>query len=626
MRWLLLLALLAAGCVHPEQPALSPVVPETPVVVPSQPRAKWTLVFYFAADNDLEKSEMDDLEELTQLPASDEVRILALVDRSPLGEPVEGYSNRAVANLANWSNAKLLEVGHDKLTELDDWGQLNMADPQSLRRLLQMAQERYPAQKYGLFLLDHGQSWGGVCSDDSTSRVDDTLDLRELQTALQSLKAPADLVVLDACLMSTLEVYLATSPYTRYLVASQDTLPAQGLDYLGALRQLQEKPDSDGLQLGRWFLEGYRQSLKSDPEELTRVQLSLLTSKPREPLLVAFAKLAQALSPQVAKSWQTLAKARAEAQTFHSEGGLGAEVRDLGQLLDQFDQRLPGLKQPVAEMHKQLEAAVVEQVRGRFRKNCSGLSLFFPPLAEPLSSDYFASVKPLCGPWVDFLQKYTERQGKPGPRPPLSEVTMSGGHRIDLRARLGDEVAASYTILVQDQRVVGQMTCVTEPDSNVLNDYFDGHWLGLQEGAKGNFILAHLEGVEFESPTSNTALATLQCQLKRKDGANSMPVQLFFALRPDDLQRPAPLVGVNRSIGLGAVEMQLLPGDEISFLQPDLRPGGHSKPGPALTLVHPDKLSLRLTPVPAGNYQLGFLVVDLRGRRYWRTRPLLWGE
>jgi hypothetical protein len=595
-------------------------------VVTAQPRAQWTLLFYFAADNDLEASEMEDLEELTQLPSSPQVRMLALVDRSPVGEPSEGYSNRAVANLANWSHAKLLEVGQDKLTELEDWGQVSMADPQSLQRFIQLAQERYPARHYGLFLVDHGQSWAGLCSDDSTSQDNDRLDLQELQASLATLKSPLDLLVFDACMMSTLEVYLAAAPHARYLVASQDSLPAQGLDYRGALGRLLDRPDSDGLQLGKWFLEGYRQSLKRDSEELSRLQLTLLSNQSAPALQSAFEGLARQLRPQVKKHWRALALARASAPSFHGEEGHAAEVHDLGQWLNQLSQRLPGLDRSVGAVRKQLKAAVVDQVRGRFRQNCSGLSVFFPLLAEHLSSEYFACVEPLVGQWVGFLQEYTRLERTIRPRPPLSEVTLTGGQRVELQARLGAEVAASYTILVQDQRLVGQMTCVPEQGSTLLNDYFDGRWLSLREKGASSSILAHLAAVEFESPTSSTALATLPCNLKRKESNASMDVQLFFSLHPDDLVSPAPLVGVSRSIGLGAVEIHLQPGDQLSFSQLDLRPGGHSDGGPSLQLVQPDALSLSLAPVPAGDYQLGFLVVDLQGRSHWQTRPLLWGH
>lgn len=626
MKRLLWLALLLAGCVS--NPPIPPApVTVSPTQIPSKPAGEWTLIFYFAADNDLEDVELTDLEELTRLADDPQVHILALVDRSPLGEDNEGYSNRAVANLANWSHAKLLDVQHDKLTELDDWGRLNMADPQTLRRLVTVAQERYPANHYGLFLVDHGQGWQGICGDDGAPRAHDALDPSELQTALKTLQAPLDLLGLDACLMSTLEIYLACAPYAHSLVASQDSLPGQGLGYQKAIQQLQAKPKSDGLQLGRWFLQAHRSSLQSDEQESARLQLALLDGRNSADLAVAWKKLSEGLKPLAKKEWLALAKARAAAQSFQIEGvGVGGEVEDMGQLLQQIRRRVPELSSLTVQVEEQLDKVVVEQVRGQFRQSCSGLSVCFPALAENLSQEYRTLAEGLLPEWVDFLRAYTAAERHVKVSSSLSPVTLSGGGgRMDLQARLGrpDEVAASYTILVRDHRVVGQMTCAVEPGENLLSDYFDGKWLALREGNTGPTLMAQLDSVEMSGAS---ALARLSCQLTRAGGGVPQPVQLYFPLQPEDLSRSAPLLSVSRSGGMGITEVQLKAGDQLSFFERDLRPGGHQDRGKGLTLTHPETLQLSLAPVPAGDYELGFLVLDVQGRSHWQTRPLLWGK
>lgn len=626
MKRVLFLALLLVGCVT-NPPSPPPPVTVSPTQIPSKAPGEWTLIFYFAADNDLEEVELNDLEELTRLADDPQVHILALVDRSPLGEDNEGYSNRAVANLANWSHAKLLDVQHDKLTELDDWGRLNMADPQTLRRLVTVAQERYPANRYGLFLVDHGQGWQGICGDDGAPRAQDALDPSELQTAFKTLQAPLDLLGLDACLMSSLEIYLACAPYAHSLVASQDSLPGQGLDYQKAIQQLQDKPKSDGLQLGRWFLQAHRSSLKNDEQESARLQLALLDGRSHAGLAAAWKKLSEGLKPLAQREWLALAKARAAAQSFQIEGvGVGGEVEDMGQLLQQIRRRVPSLSSLTVHVEEQLEKVVVEQVRGQFRQSCSGLSVSFPALAENLSQEYRTLAEGLLPEWVDFLRAYTLAERHVKVSSSLSPVTLSGGGgHMDLQARLGrpDEVAASYTILVKDHRVVGQMTCAVEPGENLLSDYFDGKWLTLREGTSGPGLMAQLDSVEMSGAS---ALARLSCQLTRAGGGAPQPVQLYFPLQPEDLSRPASLLSVSRSGGLGITEVQLKAGDQLSFFERDLRPGGHQDRGPSLRLTRPQALQLALAPVPAGDYELGFLVLDVQGRSHWQTRPLLWGK
>ena len=135
--------------------------------------------------------------------------------------------------------------------------------------------------------------------------------------------------------------------------------------------------------------------------------------------------------------------------------------------------------------------------------------------------------------------------------------------------------------------------------------------------------MAQLDSVEL---SEGQALARLSCQMTRAGGGAPQPGQLYFPVQPEDLTRPAPLLGVSRSGGLGVTEVQLKVGDELSFLERDLRPGGHQDRGQALRLEHPEHLQLALAPVPAGDYELGFLVLDVQGRSHWQTRPLLWGK
>lgn len=640
-RWFWL-ALCLWGCAPAPEKSATPQVSHTPKPVPviaSRAPAEWTLIFYFAADNDLEDAELSDLEELTriELEAKPEqkVRILALMDRSPLGKRSEGYSNRAVANQANWNGAKLLEVTQDKLTEIDDWGKLNMADPQTLKRLVLLAQDKYPAQRYALFLVDHGKAWAGLCSDNSASRPDDTLDLKELGQALEGLEKPLELLAFDACMMGSLEVYLALAPSTRTMIASQDTLPGEGLEYHRALSPLLARPQMSGREVGSSFLEAYRQSMVDDPEEMGRLQLALLDSAPHADLAKAWQNLSLQLLKVAKSQWMSLALSRAKAQTFRVETDprQGAEVHDVGQLLLQFRQRIPTLAPAVQAVEKQLHLVVVEQVLGRFRKSTGGLSVFFPPQAEYLSEtpdlDYVSSIDGLAPGWVAFLKQFTKLERDFQSRPTLSKVQLvRKGKRIDLQARVGERktIAQSYTILVRDNRVLGQTTCALPEDSTLLRDFFDGRWIVLKEKSREQALYAQLQSVELESPQSAYALATLSCQLKRKDNPGWSDARLYFALKPEDPELSARFLGVQRGSGLGWVDTQLEPGDELAFLEVELEAGGHPKLGPSLTITDPRNLQLIPENVAKGAYELGFLVIDIRGARHWQSQPLKWPE
>ncbi len=53
--------------------------------------AEWTFLLYLAADNNLEASTLADLREMIAVGGSDQVKIIALVDRSEKHDPAMGY-------------------------------------------------------------------------------------------------------------------------------------------------------------------------------------------------------------------------------------------------------------------------------------------------------------------------------------------------------------------------------------------------------------------------------------------------------------------------------------------------------------------------------------------------------
>src|SRR5262245_51933483 len=56
-------------------------------------KAEWTLMFYFDADCDLEQATIDQLNALLEVGSSKDVHIVCMVDRSPVGEEKNGYTN-----------------------------------------------------------------------------------------------------------------------------------------------------------------------------------------------------------------------------------------------------------------------------------------------------------------------------------------------------------------------------------------------------------------------------------------------------------------------------------------------------------------------------------------------------
>ena len=91
----------------------------------------------------------------------------------------------------------------------------------------------------------------------------DSLNLSELKEAFGSVwnlseeKPPVELIGFDTCLMATVDVAAAFSDIGRYLVASEETEPANGWYYSEWVKALAENPQMDGAELGKIICDTY---------------------------------------------------------------------------------------------------------------------------------------------------------------------------------------------------------------------------------------------------------------------------------------------------------------------------------------------------------------------------------
>jgi hypothetical protein len=65
-----------------------------------------------------------------------------------------------------------------------------------------------------------------------------------------------EMVDLDACLMSTLEVYDRLATYAHYAVASEESEPGVGRAYIDFLQGLTDQPEMSSADLAGSLVEG----------------------------------------------------------------------------------------------------------------------------------------------------------------------------------------------------------------------------------------------------------------------------------------------------------------------------------------------------------------------------------
>ena len=225
------------------------------------------------------------------------------------------------------------------------------------------------------------------------------MGLNDMQDAMASVydqdaDAPAfDIIGFDCCLMATYGVANAFEGYGHYLVASQESEPANGWNYAGIVQGFHDGAGSDPLALSKVmcdsFLDGCKQYDTADTATLSVTDLSQL---PR--LRAAYERMGnEAINEAAASPKSFFSQYAREAEKSANYGG---NTRDTGytNMIDMgdFAKRTEGLLPTTAKgLERALQDAVPYRVYGNLKKKASGLSCYYP--YEVDLQENFESVK-----------------------------------------------------------------------------------------------------------------------------------------------------------------------------------------------------------------------------------------
>ena len=239
-------------------------------------KAKWTYMVYMAGDNSLSTAGDEDLREMRQVGSSPDVNVLVQFDNAGNKGTRRFYIRRGGIN--------------EKVEELEE---TDSGDPNVLKDFIAWSCDNYPADRYALILWNHGGGWEpsdldrlarcertknwntreasymtasklkktffnttvseilnldssnlrAICSDDGSGHSLDTIELgKVLAYAKEKLGQPLDILGMDACLMSNLEVAYQAEPYVKYIVSSEESEPGEGWPYSSILNILDKNP------------------------------------------------------------------------------------------------------------------------------------------------------------------------------------------------------------------------------------------------------------------------------------------------------------------------------------------------------------------------------------------------
>jgi len=438
-------------------------------------QAKWTFMVYLDADNNLESFGIKDFNEMELVGSSVEMNIIVQIDRAP------GYDN----SNGNWTGARRYVVTQDNNTGsiassmVDDLGEVNMGDPNTLTSFIQWAASSHPADHYALVLWDHGGGWQkkkatlnqlkfapsskdapigidsrglpfnpvissephgitgipgagkfsetllrlqqgsvnaanilkNVCSDETDG---DILYNHEISSAIANAGIHFDVIGFDACLMAMIENAYPLRNLGDYMVASEQTVPADGWPYDLILSELLFDPDMSPEDFAKLIVQKYGQFYVSgEPGTHSAIDLSLVSNVASK--LDAFT----AAITDNDNLWSQVDQSRSAADKYYIP-----EHKDLWHIADLISQLSDD--GTVDATAADLKAAISGSVLQNFATtpefaNSRGLAIYFPD-ATNYNAHYSEEENGIDfmqeNQWDEFLTAYFNGANGGGPQDP----------------------------------------------------------------------------------------------------------------------------------------------------------------------------------------------------------------
>ena len=466
----------------------------------------WTVLFYLCGSN-LESEDglaTYNLQELSQAKLGDNVRFV-----------IEAGGAKKWQNRAFKAN-RLTRAVYDSagFAVVDELPSASMATADTLRDFVSWGTKNYPADHYLLVFWDHGAgSVFGVCNDElypgNASLMGDTLTTAEIDQALKDCGVTFDAIGFDTCLMATVETAAKLAPYADYMVASEETEPGYGWDYVAWPEWLGGHTGTAGDLLGRKICDSYYDKCRkfgvASMATLSVVDLSHMGT-----LAQAFYRASEEMAQATTNRASLRQLYRGAFDTERYGGDAAYNMVDLSDLMN-------NTRSVVTEHYDDVVAAVNEvvvyQVHGRSRPKASGLSVFYP--LDTSNVEMLYGYLDIVGnvPYAQFLSvmygKYNQIDWSsydaavPVAQQPVEsgdvniqfDEHVNGDGKLELQITQGvDDVALvgiQMGLYLADARAVvylGTDYDLSNPQAGTYVDDFNGEWMAID----GNYVCANL--------------------------------------------------------------------------------------------------------------------------------------
>lgn len=333
-----------------------------------------TMLVYLAVDNNFDDE------------AKEKITTLTKYWRSSFDGNLLIYSDAGNANLVRvYSDS----TGKNRADTIRTYGDLNSADPEVFKQVLEEIKEKYPARSYGMLVLSHASGWlprGTLIAPRSV--INDKGREMEFRDFVSAISMKMDFMIFDACFMGEVEIAYELREKVKYLVASPAEVLSPGFVYSGMMAHLM-KDEADVVAVAREFYEYYN----AQNGFFRSATVSVVNTEALEELAVATREI-----------WKRNAGKSLDVTTVQSFGyGTDLLFFDLGDYVHKLDETA------YTAYKKTLEKCVIYSAHtpgyysaGNGRYNAitaySGLSVYIPQPEYPYLNTEYQKLK-----WPRFV-------------------------------------------------------------------------------------------------------------------------------------------------------------------------------------------------------------------------------
>jgi len=401
----------------------------------------WTFMVYIAGDNNLSAAGDNDLAEMRRVGSTDQVQIVAQFD-----------------NAGDFGTRRIHVQREGRDERVETLAETDSGSPEVLSAFIAWAAGEYPAERYALILWNHGSGWEpsemdriarsvdaagyserevtersasplrraffrsslerifrqngpterAICSDDGSGHSLDTIELDHvLADAVDKLGRRIDLLGMDACLMSSLEVAYEVRDRARFLVGSEENAPNQGWPYDRILATLTADPALATEELARSIVEHYIAYYRERDHrgDVTQAALDLgLVAELTQPLDELANALLEHFPAAAAEIWSAQRKA---ARFWHNT------LWDLAHFCQELENATTSeaVRASAAAVRAALAPGagrpiLAESHRGPKVDRCAGVNLYLVPPLTAISRYYSDLAFTRDTRWLEMLEAY----------------------------------------------------------------------------------------------------------------------------------------------------------------------------------------------------------------------------